>query len=253
MKNLARNIFLSLAGANKKVASGVHILNSHYIGREDISIEVFSNLLKKLNNQANFIKIQDALTLIKEKESLNEKLIAFTFDDGFEECYTKVAPVLKSFNTNAAFFINPGFINGDQSYIENFNNNIVHVKKNPMTWEMIKELHNDGFIIGNHTMDHKRLIGLNDEENEFQISESKRLIEEQLGTTCDHFAWTYGTLNDIDNKALELALKEHQYVFSGDNYTKYYSLDNRVLNRRHIEGDWPLSHVKYFLSHPKQY
>ncbi len=253
MKNLIRNILLPTAGQFKSVANGIHILNSHYIGRNDLPKEVFYELLKKLSTQADFININDAVIAIKEKTHQNQKLIAFSFDDGFEECYTKIAPVLHNFNTNAAFFINPGFIDGDDNYRKNFTENIVHVNKKPMTWKMIKDLHQQGFVIGNHTLDHVHLVGLSNEQLQEQIIKSKIRIEERLNSSCDYFAWTYGRNSDIDENALNHCLNSHKYVFGGDNYTKYFSFNNSVFNRRHIEGGWPLSHVKYFISKAKKY
>ncbi len=253
MKNLIRNIILSTTGQFKSVANGIHILNSHYIGKNELPKEVFHDLLTKLSKQADFIRIEDAVVAIKEKTHQHQKLIAFTFDDGFEECYTKIAPVLSDFNTNAAFFINPGFIDGDKDYRKNFTDNIVHVNKAPMTWEMIKELHQQGFIIGNHTLNHVRLVGLTNEELYQQVTVSKNRIEEQINAPCNYFAWTYGRNYDIDEKALNYCLNEHQYVFGGDNYTNYFSFNNKVFNRRHVEGNWPISHVNYFLSKGKRY
>jgi peptidoglycan/xylan/chitin deacetylase (PgdA/CDA1 family) len=254
MRALLRNTALNPLGSFKKIGNGVHILNSHYISRNDVSTSVFTQLLKKIKNQADFIKIEDAVQLIAKKEKINQKLVAFTFDDGFEECYTKISPTLDKFDTNAAFFINPGFIDGNENYIENFNQNIVHVNKQPMTWSMVKELHQTGFIIGNHSMDHTKFIGLSDKELQHQITNSKNIIEKYINDKCDYFAWTYGKLTDIDNNALNAALNEHKYVFSSDNFTKYHSLNNdRIINRRHIEGDWPFAHVKYFISHNMEY
>lgn len=253
IKNFIRNTVLSTLGEFKNVSNGIHLLNSHYIGRNDLPAAVFYELLKELNKHTDFIKIEDAVIAIKEKTNQNQKLVAFTFDDGFEECYTKIAPVLADFKTNAVFFINPGFIDGDKNYRKNFTENIVHVNKQPMTWKMIKELHQQGFVIGNHTFDHIRLVGLTDEQLQKQILTSKQFIEEQLKSSCDYFAWTYGRNNDIDENALNHCLNSHKYVFSSDNYTNYFSFKNTVFNRRHIEGNWPLNHVKYFLSKQKNY
>lgn len=253
MRSLFRNTILSTIGNFKSISNGIHILNSHYIGRENLPQEIFYDLLKKLSKQADLVKIEDAVAAIQNKTHQNQKLIAFTFDDGFEECYTKIAPVLEEFKTNAAFFINPGFVDGDKEYITNFNKNIVHVNKKSMTWQMIQDLHQRGFVIGNHTYDHKKLVTLSTQELEKQIVQSKLLIESKIAAPCNYFAWTYGGINDIDNAALEMVLKTHSFVFSGANYKKFYSFNNQVFNRRHIEGYWPISHVKYFLSHKKQY
>jgi peptidoglycan/xylan/chitin deacetylase (PgdA/CDA1 family) len=253
LKKLIKNTILSSLGNIKSIANGVHILNSHYIGRNDLPKEIFHDLLKKLSKKADFIRIENAVEAIQNKTHQNQKLISFTFDDGFEECYTKIAPVLSDFNTNAAFFINPGFIDGNENYIKHFTKSVVHVNKKPMTWKMIKELHQKGFIIGSHTFDHVRLVGLNNAQMQKQIIESKNRIAEQTESPCDYFAWTYGRNTDIDEEALNFAAKHHQYIFGGDNYTNYYSFNNRVINRRHIEGNWPIHHVKYFLSKQKKY
>ena len=253
MRDFLRNTVLNILGSTKSIAPGIHILNSHYVSPKDVPAEIFHDLLKKLKQSADFIKIEEAMECIQHKKNLDQKLIAFTFDDGFEECYTKIAPVLNDFNTNAAFFINPGFINGNQEYKAHFCKNIVHVNKEPMSWEMIKELHDQGFIIGNHTYDHAKLVNLSAAQLQKQLIKSKKEIEFQLNSTCNYFAWTYGKLSDIDPSALDLVLNSHQYVFSSDNYTKYFSYNNQVFNRRHIEGNWPVSHVKYFLSTPKSF
>ncbi|MGB0887739.1 MAG: polysaccharide deacetylase family protein [Vicingaceae bacterium] len=254
MRTFLRNTILNSIGSFKTIGSGVHILNSHYIGRDNLSQEIFHELLNKIGKQADFVKFEDAVELISKKQTHNKKCVAFTFDDGFEECYSKIAPVLKDFNTNAAFFINPGFIDGDNDYINNFQQNKVHVKKQPMSWEQIKELHQQGFVIGNHTYDHIKLVEITSDEIKRQIISSKQKIEDELNSPCNNFAWTYGGMNDINKDALNVALLEHQHVFSCDNYTKYHSNDNtQIINRRHIEGDWPISHVKYFLSKGKSY
>jgi len=254
MRNLIRNTVLSTLGIFKSITNGVHILNSHYIGREDLPAAIFHDLLIKLSKQADLLKFEDAVELIATKNVNKIKAIAFSFDDGFEECYTKIAPVLNDFNTNAAFFVNPGFIDGNESYINNFQQNKVHVNKKPMTWEQLKGLHQQGFIIGNHTKDHVKLKELNHEELITQIVNSKKLIEEKINGNCDYFAWTYGGMNDIDKNALELALNNHKYIFSCDNYTQYHSLNNtQIINRRHIEGDWPINHINYFLSKGKHF
>ena len=93
--------------------------------------------------------MEEATSLILNHESVDEPLVAFTFDDGFMECHSMIAPVLEQFGVNAAFFINPNFANGDDVYIQNFTNNIVLTPgKTPMRWKEIRDLHERGHIIG---------------------------------------------------------------------------------------------------------
>jgi peptidoglycan/xylan/chitin deacetylase (PgdA/CDA1 family) len=50
-----------------------------------------------------FIRIEDAVKMIAGKEHPDKPLVAFTFDDGFMDCYNIFAPVLEEFGVNAMF------------------------------------------------------------------------------------------------------------------------------------------------------
>lgn len=254
-RKILRHFLLNLFGKFRDIDIGVHILNSHYIGLTNNSSDIFYNLLKNLNTEVDFINFEEACKIICRKEKTNQKLVAFSYDDGFEECYTNIVPVLNQFNVNAAFFINPNFINGDEEYRKKFVSDRLElpIYKAPMSWGMLKDLHSKGFIIGSHTMDHQRLVNLKTKkELNYQIIESKRIIENYLSNKCEYFAWPYGRLTDIQNEGLKIAVNNYRYVFSASNYKKYFSFNNQVINRRHFEGDWPISHLRFFLA-DKQY
>ena len=76
-----------------------------------------------------------------------DKVVVLTFDDSVRSQYDVVRPILLKYGFGATFFITEGF---------DFNSD----KQNYMTWEQIKQLHTDGFEIGNHTRDH---VGLNEQ------------------------------------------------------------------------------------------
>lgn len=257
MKSILRNIVLTTIGSIVKPKPQITILNGHYISRQHNpkNKDIFYQQLKQLQQFASFIRIEEAVNLINKHHQPKKPLVAFTFDDGFEDCYTEIAPILTDFNTNAAFFINPGYIEGDNDYIHHFNNNVVIAPgKKPMSYSQIKQLSDSGFIIGNHTYNHIRLSEHRFNTVEKEVLEAKKKIEEITLKPCEYFAWTYGQLNDIKPEQLEFLLHHHQYIFSGCNYRSYFSLNNnRILNRRHFEGNWKISHLRYFLSKQKQY
>lgn len=236
IKNLLRRYFLDIMGEMKSISKGIHILNGHFISLENKDSEIFYDLLLNLNKEAEFINFKDACRLIYENVKADQKLIAFSFDDGFEECYYNIYPVLKQFKVNAAFFINPSFIDGDKRFQREFVSKrlLLSIHKRPMTWGMIKKLHREGFIIGSHTVDHKRLSDITSKtELEYQIVESKRIIEKKILNKCEYFAWPYGGLDDINNSSLQIATDNYKFVFSASNYKRYLSFNKTVINRRH--------------------
>ncbi|MDO9153333.1 MAG: polysaccharide deacetylase family protein [Paludibacter sp.] len=176
-----------------------------------------------------------------------ECLVAFTFDDGFEECYTTIAPLLEKYNCNAAFFINANYIGSDENYQQSFNTRINTFTKKPMSWEQVIDLHRRGHVIGAHTLDHVNMAELTEKELVFQLAENKKILESKINYNCEYFAWTYGKLQHFPEEALLQTLKYHRYIFSGTNYKHYFSLNGRVINRRHIEAFWPKAQIKYFL------
>ena len=78
------------------------------------------------------------LSETKALQPIPDGLIVLTFDDGNKSDYTYVGPLLKRYGFGATFFITEGL---------NFLNNKAHY----VTWEEIRQLHDEGFEIGNHT------------------------------------------------------------------------------------------------------
>ena len=77
-------------------------------------------------------------------QPIPDGLVVLTFDDGNKSDYTYVGPLLKRYGFGATFFITEGL---------NFLNNKAHY----VTWEEVRELHEAGFEIGNHTCYHKNV------------------------------------------------------------------------------------------------
>lgn len=257
MRAIGRKCILDCLGMFSYPANGIHILNGHMINK-GIPIQgseyYFRSQLEQLSRYVRFIRIEEAVSLIVKREPVDAPLVAFTFDDGFMECYNMIAPVLEEFGVNAAFFINPNFVEGDENYIRNFTENIVLTPgKSPMRWKEIKELHDRGHIIGAHTMDHYMINDNNLQELNRQIGDCKSVIEKKLSVTCDYFAFPYGRLEHASKDSIDIACDYYKYVFSQSDYKHYFSFNGRVINRRHFEPFWPVSHLYYFLScHKKQ-
>lgn len=254
MRAFLRHYFLSILGHFSKIKKGTYILNAHYLKDSISSKDEFYDLLKKLEKEVEYINFEDAVDLISTGKTNSGKYVAFSYDDGYEDNYTKIYPVLKDFQVNACIFLNPKFIEIDDNELKGYlgQKHFTTKIRKPLSWAMIREMSNNGFLFGDHTFSHVDLATLDEEYFKLEILESKKKIEDEVDKSCIYFAWPYGKLTNVSDNVLTFLLEHYNYVFSSDNNRKYYSFNNhRVINRRHFEGDWPLSHVKYFLSFKK--
>ncbi len=73
-----------------------------------------------------------------------------------------------------------------------------------LSWHEVKEMHRHGFAFGAHTVTHPILSTLNEGEIVFEVSESKRMIEQQLGDKVKIFAYPNGQAGDFDYRAKKI-------------------------------------------------
>jgi len=254
-----RNFILNLISKNSKASNNVHILNGHFIQSilNNNSNIFFENFIKQLLNIFEVIDLRSALELINNKHECEKPKVALTFDDGFEECYTIMLPILEKYNLKATFFINPMSVEIQKfSQIKSFisNNLQVDLNKRIMSWDMLRKINDLGHIVGSHTYSHANLKGLIKSKLQYEIVDSKVKIESELNTDCDFFAFPFGNDNYFDEDSIKLVTKSYKFGFTSGLYDKYYYKKNKqILSRRHFECDIPLNHLLYFTSQIRNY
>lgn len=260
IRSRIRWVILNILGSINKPAPYVHILNGHMVDwnhDNDKDGVRFAKHLALLHKYCDFVNFEDAVDMILKGKKVNKCTVAFSFDDGYRDDYTQIAPQLEKYGVNAMFFVNPNFAdaadNNDTAYIENFTVNITKSPgKLPMTWAQMKDLQKRGFLFGAHTLDHYCINDDNLAELEHQIGDCRTIMEERLGVACDYFAFPYGRLEHANPKSIEIACKHYKYVFSQSDYKHYFSYGGRVINRRHFEPYMPAKFDFYFLSHKRE-
>ena len=85
IKKLLRHSYLSAVGDFKKPSNSYHVLNGHFIYEEpnQFSEYQFEVLLNELSKRYQFIKFQEAVTLISSLEIPDKPFLSFSFDDAF--------------------------------------------------------------------------------------------------------------------------------------------------------------------------
>ena len=92
---------------------------------------------------------------------------------------------MKENGFNATFFI-----------VANLNSDPNNLYRDTINKEQVKELSNSGFEIGSHTIGHPILIDLTEKEIEFELEESKRLLEETYSIKINSVAFPYGKYDE---------------------------------------------------------
>ena len=143
------------------------------------------------------------------KREIPDRLVVLTFDDSAKTHFTVVRPLLKKYGFGATFFITEGW---------DFATN----KVDYMTWDEIKQLHRDGFEIGNHTRDHLAITDETYEQLSTQLSGIERRCAEHGIPKPVTFAWP-GNARTL--RALK-TLKRHGILFARRGGEPEYPYDN---------------------------
>ncbi|MBE9013025.1 polysaccharide deacetylase family protein [Pseudanabaenaceae cyanobacterium LEGE 13415] len=138
---------------------------------------------------------------------LPPKPILLTFDDNYLGEYRYAFPLLKQYNYPAVWSVHTHYV-GSQA------------GKPKATWEQLREMVQSGLItVASHTVNHLRLDTLSPEKVDYELTESKRVLEQQLGVPIQYFTYPEGDY--IDSVKHKIAAAGYQAALS-------MSLDARV-------------------------
>jgi peptidoglycan/xylan/chitin deacetylase (PgdA/CDA1 family) len=74
-----------------------------------------------------------------------------------------------------------------------------------LTWDEIRHMEGKGITLGSHTMTHLSLAQCAPERARWELTESRRLIEERVGTPVRLLAYPHGKPEDFDDRVARLA------------------------------------------------
>jgi len=124
------------------------------------------------DNSYKTISLKDYIDSVRNKIELPNNALIITFDDGHITNYKNAFPALKEYGFVATFFItvkNIGCHDG-------------------LTLEQLKEMETQGMSIQSHTMTHPFLSDISRQDILWELSESKKALENKLGKTVSYLA-----------------------------------------------------------------
>ena len=120
-----------------------------------------------------------SLNSLFNDEFPDEKRVVITFDDGFIGNFHYAYPILKKYSLTATIFVVVNQISA----------------ANYLNWVQLLELSSEGISIQSHTMTHRPLEDLSAEEVFYELSASKRIIEEKLSQDVNYLSLPHGSMH----------------------------------------------------------
>ncbi len=182
-----------------RAADGVPILVYHRVNDIDtnpttLKVADFEAQLKYLvDNGYHVIAPDDLLDAWETGKPLPDKPIVLTFDDGHEDIYKNVFPLLQKYNMRATVFIVTDHIG----------------RKDYLSWDFVRALQAGGYMdFESHTMTYKDLTTLKGDKLWNEIYGSKQAIEWALKKPAKFIAYPDGKYTlDAEDTSKEVGFR----------------------------------------------
>jgi peptidoglycan/xylan/chitin deacetylase (PgdA/CDA1 family) len=194
---------------------------------QDVTLNKNNQLLYGLSLSVPSFKIQmqylknnnyQTLTLNQMLDTPLNKTVALTFDDGYIDIIQNAYPIMRQYGFHGTVFAITGMI-GLPGY---------------MDWNDLKTLQAAGWEIDSHTVNHLDLTTISAANANYQITQSKKDIEQELGTKVNFFCYPSGKYN---NETVNLVKAAGYIGATTTNYGTNNSVSNIfTLERIRIDG-----------------
>ncbi|MDY0406013.1 polysaccharide deacetylase family protein [Virgibacillus sp. 179-BFC.A HS] len=138
-------------------------------------------------------KMKDNWYLTPIDAEANEKVVLLTIDDAPDKHALEMAKTLKALNVKAIFFVNGHFLESDKKKAE------------------LKQIHDMGFTIGNHTYSHAFLPDISAEEQKKEIIKVNDMVENIIGERPQFFRAPNGANTDVSR---QIAKDQHMTLMN---------------------------------------
>jgi peptidoglycan/xylan/chitin deacetylase (PgdA/CDA1 family) len=157
-----------------------------------VTPDVFDSEMSYIaSHKYHAISFADLQNYLQNGTALPACPVIVSFDDGWKNQYAYAFPILKQYNIKATFFIIVGAVGKKEVF---------------MNWDDIKDLQAHGMTIGDHSWTHPLLATISDPAQlAHEITFSKQVLDEHLGTSSTVFAYPYGSYNQQTIEAVKAA------------------------------------------------
>jgi peptidoglycan/xylan/chitin deacetylase (PgdA/CDA1 family) len=152
-----------------------------------VPLQAFARQLEYLASHGfSTLTASAVATAVAARAPLPARAVVLTFDDGFADFHERALPLLRRYGYTATLFVTTGWIAdaGPRA-----------AGRRPgrmLTWSQIIEAASEGIEIGAHSHGHPQLDQLGQKRLSAELTVSKRLLEDALGTPVPGLAYPFG-------------------------------------------------------------
>ena len=204
---------------------GVVVLEYHHINDDvgndgwayTVPVADFAEQLDYLQAEGyTTITMQDFMRAKKGKQELPAKPVVLTFDDGYEDNYTTLLPMLEERHMTAVVYMVTNSIG----------------RKDYLSWNQLRDMQARGIEIGSHTANHQPLTSLDREKQAEEMKLSKLLMEWNGLKTIYSFSYPNGAYDE----GMPDLLRDNEYLnaVTGDGGLNTLKTNPYLLQRTNI-------------------
>jgi peptidoglycan/xylan/chitin deacetylase (PgdA/CDA1 family) len=136
-----------------------------------------------VHHEYTTIRLDQLVAALTVGTPLPRNPVVLTFDDGWDIGYGTVFPLLRERHMIGTFFVYPGAIGESPG-------------SGYMTWPQLREMVAGGMDVQSHTISHPHMRGIPPEAQRHEITESRRILAENLDHQIYAFAYPFGEFDD---------------------------------------------------------
>lgn len=151
------------------------------------------------NREWKCISLADCVEQLHTEQIKQENQFTITFDDGYLSVYEHACPIIIGRKMNATVYVVVNSIGGINDWDRRAGDQIEKM----MSASQIREIADNGFEIGSHTLTHPHLTHVDDDQLIREVSDSKHKLEDIIGREVTSFSYPYGS---CDNRVIKAAI-----------------------------------------------
>lgn len=163
-----------------------------YPNPDQVSADMFEKQLIYLVRNYKVVSLACIITLIQEQNSSADNYVALTFDDGYSNLFTNVLPLLKHYKIPATVFVVPQLAGNEA----NWSADCPQSERRLLGFKEMRVMRQHGIEFGSHTLTHIDMLSASREEVTWEVKESKRILEHELGSAVEFFAYPWARFSD---------------------------------------------------------